>query len=126
MGQHRIVVSDRGWDEVVASITNPPEPSHGLLRLTASRPPWGTVVTRIKTHPGEVLREEFLVPLNMSARDLADAINVPSDHIVELLLGRRDVTADTAMRLAKAFDTTAEFWINLQSAHDLSKEDERK
>lgn len=75
---------------------------------------------RIKTHPGEILREEYLVPLSMSARELAVAIDVPANRITELIRGRRGVSADTALRLARYFRTTPQFWLNLQTAHDLS------
>jgi addiction module HigA family antidote len=78
-------------------------------------------VMRIKTHPGEVLKEEFLKPLDMSARQAAAAIDVPANRITEIIRGRRDITADTAIRLGRYFDTSATFWINLQAAHDLSK-----
>jgi addiction module HigA family antidote len=70
-------------------------------------------------HPGEVLREEFLAPLGMSAYALAKALHVPVNRITAILAGERAVSADTALRLATFFGTTAEFWINLQGAHDL-------
>jgi antitoxin HigA-1 len=70
-------------------------------------------------HPGEVLREEFLAPLGMSAYALAKALHVPVNRITAILAGERAVSADTALRLARFFGTTAEFWINLQGAHDL-------
>jgi antitoxin HigA-1 len=76
---------------------------------------------RVRTHPGEVLREEFLVPLEMSAHQLAAAIGVPANRISDIVRERRSVTADTALRLAKHFGSTAQFWLNLQMAHDLSK-----
>ncbi|MDP1908707.1 MAG: HigA family addiction module antitoxin [Hyphomicrobium sp.] len=76
---------------------------------------------RVRTHPGEVLREEFLKPLELSAHQLADALEVPANRISEILRERRSVTADTALRLAAHFKTTPEFWLNLQMAHDLSK-----
>ncbi|ALG71105.1 XRE family transcriptional regulator [Azospirillum thiophilum] len=75
---------------------------------------------RIKTHPGEVLREEFLVPLDLSAHALALALRVPATRIGEIVNERRGITADTALRLARYFGTTPEFWLNLQMAHDLS------
>ena len=77
--------------------------------------------TRIRTHPGEVLREEYLEPLGMSARQLAEAIHVPANRISELARERRGVTADTAIRLGRYFGTSPDFWLNLQLAHDLSK-----
>jgi addiction module HigA family antidote len=70
-------------------------------------------------HPGEVLREEFLGPLGMSAYALAKALRVPLTRITAILAGDRAVSADTALRLARFFGTTPEFWINLQGAHDL-------
>jgi antitoxin HigA-1 len=76
---------------------------------------------RIRVHPGEVLREEFLLPLGMSARSLAVAIDVPANRISDILRERRDVSADTAIRLGRYFGTTPQFWINLQAAYDLSK-----
>lgn len=76
---------------------------------------------RVHTHPGEMLRHEFLGPLDMSATTLADRIGVPANRITEIIRGRRHVTADTALRLGAYFDTTPEFWMNLQTAHDLSK-----
>ena len=78
-------------------------------------------MTRVRPHPGEVLREEFLAPLGMSSHQLAEAIDVPPNRISEIVRENRSVTADTALRLAKHFNTTPEFWMNLQSAHDLSK-----
>jgi antitoxin HigA-1 len=76
---------------------------------------------RIRTHPGEVLREEYLVPLGLSARALAKALVVPPNRVTEILRGERDVTADTAIRLARYFRTDPRFWLNLQAAHDISK-----
>lgn len=76
---------------------------------------------RIRTHPGEVLREEYLEPLRLSARALAEAIGVPPNRLTEIVAERRAVTADTAIRLARYFSTDARFWLNLQMAHDLSK-----
>ncbi|MCA3593895.1 MAG: HigA family addiction module antidote protein [Methylobacterium sp.] len=76
---------------------------------------------RILSHPGEILLEEFLVPLGMSARQLAAEIGVPPNRITDILRQRRGVTADTALRLGSYFGTSAQFWLNLQTAHDLSK-----
>ena len=76
---------------------------------------------RIKPHPGEVLAEEFLKPLGMSARELAEALDVPANRITEIIRGRRGITADTAARLGRYFSTSAEMWLNMQQAHDLSK-----
>jgi addiction module HigA family antidote len=76
---------------------------------------------RVTTHPGEVLSEEFLNPLGMSANPLAMALRVPATRIGAIVKGERSVTADTALRLARFFGTSAEFWMNLQSMHDLTK-----
>ena len=76
---------------------------------------------RLKTHPGEVLREEFMVPLGISANALAIALRVPVTRISEITHERRAVSADTALRLARYFGTTPHFWLNLQSGYDLSK-----
>lgn len=75
---------------------------------------------RIATHPGEILREEFLIPLGLSARRLAAEIKTPQNRLSDLIRGRRGMTADTAIRLARRFGTTPQFWMNLQSNHDLS------
>jgi addiction module HigA family antidote len=72
-------------------------------------------------HPGEILREEFLVPLKMSANALAMALHVPAPRINDIVRERRAVTPDTALRLARYFDTTAQFWLNLQSSFDLKQ-----
>jgi addiction module HigA family antidote len=76
---------------------------------------------RITTHPGEMLREEFLVPLGMSQNALAMKIRVPATRIGDVLHGRRGITPDTALRLARFFGNSPEFWLNLQQMHDLSK-----
>lgn len=76
---------------------------------------------RITTHPGEVLAEEFLKPLNMSVNALALALRVPSNRIGAIVKGERSVTGDTALRLGRFFGTTPEFWMNLQAMYDLTK-----
>lgn len=70
-------------------------------------------------HPGEVLAEEFLIPLGLSANALATKIGVPGNRVSLIVAGKRSVTGDTALRLAAAFGTTAEFWMNLQGQYDL-------
>ena len=72
-------------------------------------------------HPGEILKEEFLTPLGMSANALAIALRVPGPRINDIVLERRAVTPDTALRLSRYFDTTAQFWLNLQSSYDLKQ-----
>jgi len=78
-------------------------------------------MARLKTHPGEVLREEYLIPLGLSARALGKALGVPANRITEIVRGERDVSADTAIRLGPYFKTDPRFWLNLQSGYDLSK-----
>ncbi len=78
-------------------------------------------MTRVRTHPGEVLKEDYLVPFGLSARALAAELGVPANRVSEIARGERDVTADTALRLARYFGTDPRFWLNLQAAHDLSK-----
>jgi len=70
-------------------------------------------------HPGEVLLEEFLKPMSISQNRLALNIGVPPRRINEIVLGKRGITADTALRLAKFFGTSAEFWLGLQAQYDL-------
>lgn len=70
-------------------------------------------------HPGEILREDFLGPMGISVYVLAKAIKVPRSRVNDIVLGRRAITTDTALRLARYFGTTPEFWINLQARHDL-------
>jgi antitoxin HigA-1 len=78
---------------------------------------------RIRTHPGEVLREEFMKPLGLTANALALALRVPATRLGDILRAEkpRAVTADTAIRLSRYFGTSPEFWLNLQSAYDLSR-----
>lgn len=75
---------------------------------------------RVTTHPGEMLDEEFLKPLDMSSRALAKEIGVPANRLTEIIAKRRGMTADTAIRLAQYFGGSAEFWMNLQSMYDLT------
>ena len=70
-------------------------------------------------HPGEILREEFMKPMNISQNALALALHVPVTRIGEIVNERRSISADTALRLAKYFNTTSDFWMNLQSNYDL-------
>jgi antitoxin HigA-1 len=72
-------------------------------------------------HPGEILQEEFLKPLGLSQYRVAKSIGVPPRRINEIVHGKRAVTADTALRLARYFGTTPEFWLNLQVHHDLER-----
>jgi addiction module HigA family antidote len=70
-------------------------------------------------HPGEVLRHDFLVPLKLTAHALALALRVPANRITAILAGQRAITAETALRLARHFGTSAGFWLNLQKAYEL-------
>lgn len=72
-------------------------------------------------HPGEILLEEFLVPMGISQNALARAISVPPRRINEIVLGKRGITADTALRLARAFGTSEGFWMGLQADYDLEE-----
>jgi addiction module HigA family antidote len=72
-------------------------------------------------HPGEVLQEEFLVPMNISQNALARAAGVPPRRINEIVLGKRGITADTALRLARVFGTSEGFWLGLQADYDLEE-----
>jgi len=71
-------------------------------------------------HPGDTLREDFLKPLGMSVNRLALELRVPGTRLNEIVHRRRGVTADTALRLARYFNTTAKFWLNLQTSYDLA------
>jgi addiction module HigA family antidote len=73
-------------------------------------------------HPGEVLREEFLVPLNITMYALAQRIGVDQGRISEIIRGRRSITPETALLLARVFDTSPQFWLNLQNAYDLQEQ----
>ena len=81
-----------------------------MVRIPSHREP---------THPGEMLLEEFLVPMEMTQRELANAIHVPYQRINEIINKRRGVTPSTALRLAKLFGMSEDFWINLQLRWDL-------
>jgi addiction module HigA family antidote len=72
-----------------------------------------------KIHPGEILREEFLKPMGMSANELARSIHVPAPRINDIVLERRGITADTAVRLARFFGMSEEFWMNLQLQYEV-------
>jgi addiction module HigA family antidote len=80
--------------------------------LRSTTPSW-------RIHPGEILREEFLKPLGYSAYELAKQIHVPALRVNDIALEKRGITADTAVRLAKFFGTSEQFWMNLQSAYEV-------
>jgi addiction module HigA family antidote len=77
-------------------------------------------------HPGEVLKEEFLIPLGLSAYKLSKEIDIPQTRISSILKGKRRITADTAIRLSRYFGTTAKFWLGLQNDYDLEEEKREK
>ncbi len=85
----------------------------------------------LNIHPGEILLEEFLKPMDISAYKLSKDIGIPQNRTSEILRGKRSITADTALRLSSYFGTTAKFWLGLQDDYDLeetikNKEDELK
>ena len=73
-------------------------------------------------HPGEVLSEELMKPMGLSSNRLAEAIGVPANRVSTIVAGKRYVTADTALRLARFFGSSPTFWMNLQAAYDLSRQ----
>lgn len=89
--------------------------------MALNRPASGWNLQRATTHPGEMLKEEFLIPLNLSQNALAMKIRVPATRIGEIIHGKRAISPDTALRLARFFGNSPEFWLNLQQMHDLSK-----
>src|SRR5579872_4811008 len=76
---------------------------------------------RISTHPGQILLNEFLEPLGLTQVKLAKAINIPLNRVNELIRGKRGITPETALLLAEYFNNSAEFWMNLQTAYDLTR-----
>jgi addiction module HigA family antidote len=88
--------------------------------MSFKRPESGWNLRRVTTHPGEMLREEFMKPLGLSANKLAIELRVPVTRISEIVNERRGITADTALRLARYLGTTPEFWMNLQKNYELS------
>ena len=81
---------------------------------------------RPSTHPGEMLREEFLIPMGITQQALADAIRVPFQRVNEIVAGKRGLTPSTALRLAKFFGMSAGFWLNLQMACDLQRAEQKE
>jgi addiction module HigA family antidote len=77
-------------------------------------------------HPGEILSEEFLIPLGISAYKLAKEISIPQTRISEIVKGNRRITADTALRLSKFFGNSAKFWLGLQDDYDIENESRSK
>ena len=81
---------------------------------------------RRSTHPGEMLREEFLAPLGITQQALADAIKVPFQRVNEIVTGKRGLTPSTALRLAKFFGMSPGFWLNLQMVYDLQATEKKE
>ncbi len=81
-----------------------------MVNIPTNRPP---------TSPGEMLREEFLQPMGLTQQQLADGIGVSYQRVNELINGKRGITVSTALRLAKYFDTSPDFWLNMQRANDI-------
>jgi len=75
----------------------------------------------LRVHPGEILREEFLKPMKMSVYRLARSLHVPVPRINDIVLEKRGITADTAVRLSRFFGNTEQFWLNLQNAYEVSR-----
>lgn len=75
---------------------------------------------RVTTHPGTILLKEYLEPMGLTQKELADHLDIPIQRVNEIVKGKRGVSPDTAWLLSEAFDTSPEFWLNLQSMHDLS------
>ena len=76
-------------------------------------------------HPGEILREEFLIPLGMSSHELALALRVPATRMNDIVKEKRGITADTALRLGRYFGTTSRFWMNMQASWELEAAEDR-
>src|SRR5215472_9745088 len=87
--------------------------------MSIKRPEGGWKITRTPVHPGEMLREEFMKPLKISMNGLALELHVPVTRISEIVNERRGITADTALRLAQYFGTSADFWMNMQRDYEL-------
>src|SRR5512133_229683 len=87
--------------------------------MSIRRPEGGWKITRAPVHPGEMLREDFMKPLGISINGLALELHVPVTRVSEILNERRGITADTALRLARHFGTSADFWMNLQKDYEL-------
>ena len=87
--------------------------------MSIARPEGGWKITRAPVHPGEMLREEFMKPLGISINGLALELHVPVTRISEIVNERRGITADTALRLARHFGTSADFWMNIQKDYEL-------
>jgi addiction module HigA family antidote len=88
-----------------------------MIRIPKNRP---------STHPGEMLLEEFLIPMGITQQALADAIRVPFQRVNEIVAGKRGLTPSTALRLAKYFGMSADYWLNLQMICDLQRAEQKE
>jgi antitoxin HigA-1 len=88
--------------------------------MSIPRPSTGWNIRRVTTHPGVMLQEEFLKPLGMTRNSLAMAIRVPANRIGDIVRGTRSITPETALRLARFFGNSPEYWLNLQQMYDLT------
>jgi addiction module HigA family antidote len=87
----------------------------------------GNIMERLENvHPGEILNEEFLVPMNISAYRLSKDTEIPQSRISQIIKGNRSITADTALRISNYFGTSAKFWLGLQDDYDIEKESKEK
>src|SRR5271156_4904363 len=84
------------------------------MNLRKGTPNW-------RIHPGEILREEFLKPMSISSYELAKRLRVPAPRVNDIILERRGISADTAVRLSRFFGTSEQFWLNLQAAYEVSR-----
>ncbi|HEX5229250.1 MAG TPA: HigA family addiction module antitoxin [Bryobacteraceae bacterium] len=105
---------------VLFGTPHPPTPRRLKLSIT-TKPRRRTTTPKLlpPVHPGEILREDFMKPLGISVNALARELHVPVSRISKIVNEERDITPDTALRAARYFGTSAEFWLNLQSRHDL-------
>jgi addiction module HigA family antidote len=92
----------------------------GAREMSIARPEGGWNIRRAPVHPGEMLREEFMKPLGISINGLALELHVPVTRISQIVNERRGITADTALRLARHFGTSADFWMNIQKDYELT------
>jgi len=104
------VFNGQRWDLTMLRLWITTKGETEMVRIPTHRQP---------THPGEMLLEEFLNPMGLTQRDLADAIHVPYQRVNDIVNGRRSVTPSTALRLGKFFNMSADFWINLQVRWDM-------
>ena len=112
------------WEEMIQSFAE--KETKSLVetvtgnQMSIARPEGGWKISRTPVHPGEMLREEFMKPLGISINGLALELHVPVTRVSEIVNERRGITADSALRLARHFGTSADFWMNLQRDYELT------